>query len=262
MDHAKVGKLWDENAEVWTKLARMGYDVYRDYMNTPAFLAMLPEVAGLKGLDIGCGEGNNTRLVARRGAKMTAVDISRTFIGHARQMEAAEPLGIDYQVASAAALPFESGAFDFAISTMCFMDVPDHEGAVREAYRVLKPGGFLQFSITHPCFFTPRFRPINDEAGNRVAIECGDYFHSPENLIQEWIFGAAPMELKRKMKKFKVPVFYRTLSSWLNLLISTGFILERIEEPFADDEAIRRCPDVADTRIVAYFLHIRGRKGK
>ena len=79
MDHNEVGRMWDENAEVWTRLAREGYDVYRDYVNTPVFLAMLPDVSGLSGLDIGCGEGHNTRLVAGRGAKMTALDISRTF---------------------------------------------------------------------------------------------------------------------------------------------------------------------------------------
>ena len=70
MDHIEVGRYWNRNADAWTALARAGYDVYRDHLNTPAFLAMLPEVAGLSGLDIGCGEGHNTRLLARRGARM------------------------------------------------------------------------------------------------------------------------------------------------------------------------------------------------
>ena len=69
MDDREVGRMWEGNAEVWTRLARQGYDVYRDHLNTPSFLAMLPEVSGLRGLDIGCGEGNNTRLVAGRGAR-------------------------------------------------------------------------------------------------------------------------------------------------------------------------------------------------
>ena len=37
MDHRQVGRYWNGNAEAWTKLARAGYDVYRDYLNTPAF---------------------------------------------------------------------------------------------------------------------------------------------------------------------------------------------------------------------------------
>ncbi len=92
MDHHEVGRLWNENAEAWTRLARAGYDIYRDHLNTPGFFAMLPDVAGQSGLDIGCGAGHNTRLLARRGARMTAVDIAEAFIGHARQAEADEPL--------------------------------------------------------------------------------------------------------------------------------------------------------------------------
>lgn len=69
MDHEEVGRFWNENAETWTRLARAGYDVYRDHFNSPAFLELLPDVRGLAGLDIGCGEGHNTRLLARRGAR-------------------------------------------------------------------------------------------------------------------------------------------------------------------------------------------------
>src|SRR5918997_1164239 len=77
MDHEEVGRFWDENAETWTRLARAGYDVYRDGLNTPAFFEMLPEVDGLSGLDVGCGEGHNTRLVAERGARVAAIDVSK-----------------------------------------------------------------------------------------------------------------------------------------------------------------------------------------
>jgi len=83
MDHLQTGKLWDENAEAWTAMARAGYDVYRDCLNTPAFLAMLPEIGGMAGLDIGCGEGHNTRLLARRGAAMTGLDIAGRFLQNA-----------------------------------------------------------------------------------------------------------------------------------------------------------------------------------
>jgi len=47
VNHEDVGRFWDGNAEAWTKLVRAGYDIYRDGLNTPAFLAMLTEVDGL-----------------------------------------------------------------------------------------------------------------------------------------------------------------------------------------------------------------------
>jgi 2-polyprenyl-3-methyl-5-hydroxy-6-metoxy-1,4-benzoquinol methylase len=91
MNHEQVGRYWNANARAWTELARAGYDVYRDHLNSPAFFDMLPDVRGLAGLDIGCGEGHNTRLLARRGARVTAVDIAEDFIAYARQAEALEP---------------------------------------------------------------------------------------------------------------------------------------------------------------------------
>src|SRR5947209_19525730 len=82
MDHNEAGRYWNESAESWTKLARAGYDVYRDHLNTPVFFAMLPDVKGLAGLDIGCGEGHNTRLLAQRGGRVKAIDIAEVFIAH------------------------------------------------------------------------------------------------------------------------------------------------------------------------------------
>jgi ubiquinone/menaquinone biosynthesis C-methylase UbiE len=265
MDHQEAGRFWEANAEAWTSLSRQGYDVYRDKVNTPAFLDMLPPVSGLAGLDIGCGEGHNTRQLARLGARMTAFDISGTFLRHAQAGEGkAGPetphRGIAWARASAVSLPFAAKSFDFATGFMSFMDIPDHPSVVAEAFRVLRPGGFLQFSISHPCFFTPRWRWLRDEAGRKVAVACGDYFRELSGEIEEWTFGAAPAELRQGVPLFRVPRFTRTLSSWLNLLTDAGFAIERLGEPRADERTAAECPHVADTRIVAYFLIVRARK--
>ena len=150
----------------WAKLSRLGYNVSRDEITMPAFLALLPVVAGLSGLDIGCGEGHSTRLLARRGATTTAVDIAPTFIRLAREQEGREPLGMDYRAASALELPFPDRAFDFLVAFMSLMDIPDLEGALREASRVLRPGGFLQLAITHPCS-DAQVRPRQRSRGQR-----------------------------------------------------------------------------------------------
>ena len=178
MNHEEVGRFWNSNAEAWTKLAGQGYDVYRDHLNTPAFFALLPDVAGIEGLDIGCGEGHNTRLLARRGARVTGIDIAETFVAYARKAEAEEPLGIEYRVASAVALPFADGTFDFATGFMSFMDVPETDRVLAEAFRVLRPGGFLQFSITHPCFDTPHRRNLRDADSLTYAGVGGDFRRS------------------------------------------------------------------------------------
>lgn len=259
-DHRAVGALWDENAEAWTTLTRLGYDKYRDHINTPAFLAMLPDVAGLRGLDVGCGEGHNTRLVAQRGARLTALDIAGRFVRYAQEHETRQPLGIRYLHASGIALPFADASFDFAMATMSLMDIPDQAAALREVTRVLQPGGFFQFSLLHPCFLTPRFKWVLDENGRRVAMECGDYFASEQGAIEEWIFGSAPDELKARFSKFRIPRFFHTLSAWLNMLTAAGLMLEASAEPYASDESIAIHPKLAATRTVACFLHLRCRK--
>jgi ubiquinone/menaquinone biosynthesis C-methylase UbiE len=260
MDHRQVRRYWNQNAEVWTKLSRAGYDTYRDYLNTPAFFDILPDVNRLSGLDIGCGEGHNTRLLAKRGAHVTAVDISRLFIRHAQESEDQAPLGINYHLASAVELPFPDSSFDFVTALMSLMDIPETERVIAEAYRVLKPGGFLQFSISHPCFDTPHRRNLRDEDGRTYAYEVGDYFRNMQGEVTEWTFSAAPPQVREGLPNFKVPRFTRTISQWLNLLIETGFLVERIEEPCPDDETLRRCPKLQDAQVVAYFLHIRARK--
>ena len=260
MDHEEVGRYWDENAETWTRLVRAGYDVARDGLNAPAIFEMLPEVDGLSGIDVGCGEGHNTRLVAERGARMVGVYISETFVRHASEHEARKLMGIQYRRASAVELPFADESFDFAVAFMSLMDMPEIERVLAEVFRVLRPGGFLQFSIEHPCFTTPHRRTLRDEHGRAYAREVGGYFREESGEVQEWIFSSVPPGEREGLRPFRVPRFTRTLSQWLNLLIEGGFVIERFGEPYPADEAIREYPRLQGAREFAYFLHVRARK--
>ena len=261
MNHLQTGKLWNENAEAWTAMSRAGYDIYRDCLNTPAFMAMLPDVAGLSGLDLGCGEGHNTRLLARAGARMTALDIAPSFLKHARQTETVDPRGIQYTQGSGVALPFSQSSFDFVTAFMSLMDMPETPRVLAEIYRVLRPGGFLQFSITHPCSNTLVRRKVKNAAGEDVAIELAGYFQQMDGDIETWTFGSAPAEVRDRWQPFQVPRYTRTLSQWINLLIDAGFVIGRIGEPEPDlDTLPERCQGVADAKLMPYFLHILARK--
>ncbi len=260
MDHRQAGRYWEGNAVAWTLLARQGWDVYRDAVNTPAFLDLLPDVAGKKGLDVGCGEGHNTRLLAQRGARMFAVDVAPAFVRFAAEMEREERDAIRYAAASALELPFGPRQFDFATAVMSLMDLPNHGRALQEIHRVLRAGGFLQFSITHPCFFPPHRRLLRTAQGETYAVEVGRYFERVDGKIDRWLFSAAPREAKAGLKPFEVPVFHRTLAEWLNAVTQAGFVLEQVAEPRADEATARRVPAVDDTRVVAHFLNVRCRK--
>lgn len=260
MKSAEVARFWEANAENWTRFVRAGYDVYRDKLNTPAFLAILPDVRGLHGLDIGCGEGGNTRKLARLGAHMKAIDVAPTFIRHAQSTEGAAPLGILYKVADGMELPFATGTFDFATAFMSLMDMPDHGRALQEAERVLRPGGFFQFSIIHPCFAPPHRRVLRDGHGDPQSIEIGRYFEPTNGHVNEWMFSDLPARIRMRVEPFRTPMFHRTLSSWVDLICAAGLAIEKLGEPAASAEEAAAEPVVADTRIAPLFLHVRVRK--
>ena len=260
MDEATVRAHWNGNAKAWVALSQAGYDKCRDLVNTPGFLAILPPVGGLAGLDLGCGETTNTRRVAARGAVMTGIDISEGMLEGAVALERQDPMNITTHRASMDALPFEDASFDFCVSFMAMMDCQNQGGALSEAFRVLRPGGFLQFSITHPATTTAVRYWVRDEGGRKLALATAGYFETADGDVEEWIFGAAPAEATEGLSNFTVPRFHRTLSGWLNAIADAGFVLERTAEPRPTPELAAADPYVADMAMVPYTIVFRARK--
>ena len=248
--------MWNANARTWTELSRAGFDVHRDLVNTPAFFAMLPSVGGHAGLDLGCGEGHNTRLLARLGARVVALDIAEVFVLAAA---AAESRHLAFVVGDGASLPFADRSFDFVTAFMSLMDMRDPESTLHEVQRVLKPGGFLQFSVAHPATSTPLRRWIVDESGRRAAMVIGDYFVEGP-ITERWLFSAAPEEVRNRHEPFTITSTHRTLTGWINAVLAAGLSIEEVAEPHADEDTARDHPEVADSRVAPYFLILRGRK--
>ncbi|EFG04368.1 methyltransferase domain-containing protein [Streptomyces clavuligerus] len=106
-------------------------------------------------LDIGCGTGRSAlRLSQQRGAKVTGVAISKVQIEHANRLAETHDLSdrLVFEHADAMHLPYEDESFDsaWAIESLCHMD---RAKALREAYRVLRPGGdflLLESVLTNP----------------------------------------------------------------------------------------------------------------
>ena len=118
---------------------------------------------------------------------------------------------------------------------------------------------FSSPSVIH-VFFLPHRRLLRTPHGQAYAVEVGRYFERVDCEIERWLFSAAPEEAKAGFEPFEVPTFHRTLADCLNAIIRAGFLLDRVAEPLADDDTACRVPAVEDTRVVPYFLHVRGRK--
>ena len=246
LDEAGVAAYWDRNAGRWAEEVRAGYDRYRELYTFPAFLAFMPALDGRRVIDLGCGEGTNTRAFAERGGRLTGVDLSNELIGLARAAEAKQPLGIRYAVASFTALSdFPAESFDVALSTMALMDGPDVAAALKEAWRVLAPGGELCFSVLHPCFMTRGFQWLRGRDGGYAGICVSDYFDR-RPFVDRFDFSKKPDAARAAPEdRFEVPRFPSTLSDYLNAVCDAGFRLSAIAEPRPDDALAREHPWLA-----------------
>jgi ubiquinone/menaquinone biosynthesis C-methylase UbiE len=92
-------------------------------------------------LDLATGTGWTSRLVARRGARVTGTDIARDLLAAAEERSRNDGLAIEYQLGDAEALPFEDGAFDAVVSTCGVMFASRPEAAASELGRVTRVGG-------------------------------------------------------------------------------------------------------------------------
>ena len=154
--------------------------------------------------------------------------------------------GICYIVGDGAALPFCASAFDAVTAFMSLMDVAEPERTLGEVARVLRSGGFVQFSVLHPVISAPIGRWVHDESDVCQARVVGDYFYEGP-LTETWTFSAAPAEVRDRYQPFTITYARRTLAGWLSAVLGVGLVIEAIAEPRADEETAATHPQVADT---------------
>jgi SAM-dependent methyltransferase len=114
-----------------------------------AVLRLSPQ-SGERILDLATGTGWTSRLVARRGAKVVAVDLGEDLIRAAQRRAQAEGLDIEYRVADAERLPFADGEFDAVVSTCGIMFASRPEAAAAELARVTRKQGRIALTTWLP----------------------------------------------------------------------------------------------------------------
>jgi ubiquinone/menaquinone biosynthesis C-methylase UbiE len=204
-------------------------------------LGLLGDVAGKRTIEIGCGGGQNSIVLAKWGATATGLDPSARQIGYARDLAEKEGVEVTFLEGVAEELTSHPDeGFDIALSSYALDYVSDLEAAFREAWRVLVPGGIWVFCLSHPWFQAVGWYL----SGDPEEPDIRDYSSWPENDEWDWTYSDGTSARMRDQ--------YRTLAQIVNGLLGAGFLLERIveqgfEDIVGDASAAERLPYVDDT---------------
>src|SRR5215510_7282448 len=230
---------YDDIADAYS--AKVDSAPYNALYERPAMLKLLPDVAGARVLDAGCGAGWYAAELAKRGAVVTAIDASGALIEHARALFASPALiGVAGQVELRVAdleqpLSFAPDCyFDGIVSSLVLHYIRDWGSMLSEFCRILKPDGWFLFSTTHP-------------AADAIRLQTHRY-QEVELIDDYWEWVGT------------VRYYRRPLSAIIKAITNSGLIVEQLVEPLPTEE-FRKIKPNSYQRLLRQpeFLLIRAR---
>ena len=175
---------WEDAATV------AGYDEHLSVVTTQSIDALLDAAAvaaGTRLLDVATGAGYVAAVASRRGADPVGIDFSAAQVRMARDRYPA----LRFEQANAEVLPFEAGTFDAVVNAFGMCHLPNPDAALREALRVLKPGGRVAFSVwdlpERTIGFGAVYAAIRAHGTMDVGLPAGPnffLFSDPEHSIE------------------------------------------------------------------------------
>jgi len=129
-DTDDAARRWHLYAAELTQKCTSEGDIHREVLLNPVLLDLLGAVRGKRVLDAGCGEGYLSRMLARSGASVVAVDYAEKMIEIARVRTPAD-VAVTYKHANCENLDLlEAGSFDIVVSNMVLQDLSDYRAAI------------------------------------------------------------------------------------------------------------------------------------
>lgn len=174
------------------------------------------ELAGRRVLELGCGAAQGARWLSAQGAQVTALDVSFGQLQQSRLLDARSGVAVPHLVqADAQRLPLRDGAFDVVVSAFGAIPfVADSAGTMRELARVLRPGGRLVFSTTHPTRWA-----FPDDPGPAGLTATQSYF------------DRTPYAETGARGEISYVEHHRTLGDRVRELVDAGLVLDDLVEP-------------------------------
>lgn len=180
-----------------------------------AELRVLGDVAGRDVLEFGCGQAEWSLELARKGARSVGLDNSGARLRYARAHQRKEGLSFPLVQASAEIAPLRSESFDVVFCDYGAMTFLPPERSVPEAARLLRPGGLLAFTTTHPLLWCC-WPPGADEAVPELVRDYFSVYSEEEDGIVD----------------FNLP-----LGQWVRIFVAHGLQIEDLVEVQPPDGA-------------------------
>lgn len=224
--HVEINRdYWNGMADDWVALGERlwALDVpeWGIWNVSETDVQMLPtRMDGLRTIELGCGTGYVSGWMARRGAMATGIDVSARQLDTARRLAKEHGADLTLIEGNAEATGLPEAAFDFAISEYGAAIWCDPEIWLREAHRLLKPGGHLRFLGTHPLVLIAT--PLTGAA-------CDRSLHRPYRTLGrlDW----TDVEIDPGGVEF-----CRSFGDWFALFQAIGFEVEGCHELYAGPE--------------------------
>jgi SAM-dependent methyltransferase len=146
--------------------------------------ARLPVARGTRVLEVACGTGIVTGRLVRRLAgqgSLVATDLNDAMITHAKTRIPADP-ALEWRQADGMSLPFPDRAFDVVVCEFGLMFFPDKAAGVREAFRVLRPGGTYLFNVWDRIERNAVARISHDTIRTFFPDDPPQFYQTPFNL--------------------------------------------------------------------------------
>ncbi|MGH9107493.1 MAG: class I SAM-dependent methyltransferase [Acidimicrobiales bacterium] len=276
-------QLWEANAPWWQEGFTEGADPEYAEQIAPLLAEHLAQARPERVLDIGCGEGQLSRLAARSPGARQVVGLDPTEAqlatalrrqpgagrgaedagagrgaedagtrgrapeGDGRGQSATSPAPTGYVRGAAGALPFPDAGFDAAFACLVFEHIEGAEGALGEVGRVLRPGGTFLLLLNHPLLQAPGSGWVDDQILAEQYWRIGPYLSEHH--------GVEEVE-----KNVWIPFVHRPLSAYVNALVAAGLYLVAMVEPAPPAGFLARAHEYSEAAAFPRLLVLRAEK--
>lgn len=233
-------------ANYWNERAGRSGEAYKRYVLDPLMFTLVGSFKNKDVLELGCGNGYLApKILEQSPRQIVMMDISEHNLKHAKakcndprvrfvRQDATEPWNAD------------ASSADVIYSNMMLNEVDNIKTPINEAFRVLRGGGALVFSVTHPAW--DLFVYAQEKAGlpSKKIKGLGGYFRrGPATFLMGGDSKNNPSLKEKYRQEFEVAHYHRPVSDYFEQLVRAGFAVNRLLEPELTEELLQNNPRFA-----------------